>query len=158
MNDVYLQNPLFSKYSLSFGTPCLSRLDGKHPDGVTIIPRSSGKPLVWDTTCCDRFFTLYQSLAAHVPGDVAARAEAQKLEKYTNLSHSHFFAPIAIETTGVFGPKTMTFIKDLTRRITHQIGELKLTAFLLQRLSVAVQMGNTASILGTWGHHPLSVS
>ena len=123
-----------------------------------IIPWSSGKPLVWDATCCDTFATSYQSLAAHAPGEVAARAEAQKLEKYTNLSHSHFFAPIAIKTTGVFGPKTMTFIRDLGRRISLQTGDLKSTAFLLQRLSVAVQLGNAASILGTWGLHPPSVS
>ena len=35
--------------------PGLSRSDGKQPDGVTIIPWSSGKLLVWDATCPDTF-------------------------------------------------------------------------------------------------------
>ena len=52
----------------------------------------------------------------------------------------------------------MTFIRDLARRITLQTGDLKSIAFLLQRLLVAVQLGNVASIFGTWGLHPPSVS
>ena len=73
-------------------------------------------------------------------------AEALKLEKYSNLTSSHFFTPIAIESSGVFGPKTMSFIKDLGKRITRQSGDPRSTAFLLQRLSVAIQLGNAVSI------------
>ena len=29
--------------------------DGKHPDGVTIVPWERGKVLVWDFTCPDTF-------------------------------------------------------------------------------------------------------
>ena len=133
--------------------PGLSRVDGKRPDGVSIIPWSSGKPLVWDATCIDTYAPSYQSLAAHAPGVVAARAESQKLEKYANLSHSHFFTPIAIETTGVLGPKTFSFIKDLARRITRQSGDPKSTTYLFQRLSMAVQLGNAVSIMGSWQSH-----
>lgn len=43
----------------------------------------------------------------------------------------------------------MAFLKDLGRRLTRVTGEQKSTAYLLQRLSVAVQRGNTASVLGT---------
>ena len=112
--------------------PGLSRSDGKRPDRVTIIPWSSGKPLVWDATCPDTFACSYLGLSAQSAGEVATRAEALKLEKYSNLTSSHFFTPIAIESSGVFGPKTMSFIKDLGKRITRQSGDPRSTAFLLQ--------------------------
>ena len=38
---------------------------------------------------------------------------------------------------------------ELGRRITAVTGERRATEFLLQRLSVAIQRGNAASILGT---------
>ena len=31
----------------------LARSDGKRPDGVTMLPWKSGRPLVWDATCSD---------------------------------------------------------------------------------------------------------
>ena len=44
----------------------------------------------------------------------------------------------------------MAFLKDLGRRVA-QTTEERSTTFLLQRLSVAVQRGNAASVLGTTG-------
>ena len=43
----------------------------------------------------------------------------------------------------------MAFLKDLGHRLARVTGEEKSTTYLLQRLSVAVQWGNTASVLGT---------
>ena len=34
---------------------CLSRNDGKRPDGLTLVPWSHGRCLVWDFTCPDGF-------------------------------------------------------------------------------------------------------
>ena len=31
--------------------------DGKHPDGVTVIPWKNRRALVWDVTCADTFAT-----------------------------------------------------------------------------------------------------
>ena len=137
--------------------PGLSRSDGKRPDGAAIIPWSSGKPLVWDATCPDTFACSYLGLSAQSAGEVASRAEALKLEKYSNLASSHFFAPIAIESSGVFASKTMSFIKDLGKRIARQSGDPKSTAFLLQRLSVVVQLENAVSIMGSWAPKPTFV-
>ena len=33
----------------------LDRADGKRPDGITMIPWSNGRLLVWDATCVDIF-------------------------------------------------------------------------------------------------------
>ena len=55
----------------------------------------------------------------------------------------------AIETSGVFGPKTMQFLKGLGHQLRQVSGEANSFAYLTQRLSVAVQCGNAASVLGT---------
>ena len=45
---------------------------------------------------------------------------------------------------------------ELGRRIRRVSGEVNPTAFLLQRLSIAVQRGNAASVLGTIGSTEVS--
>ena len=71
------------------------------------------------------------------------------MQKYKHLDSCHFFTPVAIETSGVFGPKTMEFLKGLEHRLRQVSGEANFFAYLTQRLSVAVQRGNAASVLGT---------
>ena len=44
-----------------------------------------------------------------------------------------------------------SILVELGRRILRVSGEVNSTAFLLQRLSIAVQRGNAASVLGTIG-------
>ena len=43
----------------------------------------------------------------------------------------------------------LSFIRELGRRLTAITGDPRETTFLLQRISVAVQLGNVASIMGT---------
>ena len=63
---------------------------------------------------------------------------------------------MAVETSGVLGPATMNFcfIKDLGRRLTQATGEEEATVHILQRMSVAVQRGNAASVMGSLGSAP----
>ena len=89
----------------------------------------------------------YRSLATHAAGEVAKKAEAEKEEKYHDLLHSHGFTPVTVETSGVFGPKTMSFVKEVGKRLRSQSGERKETSYLIQRLSMAVQRGNAVCIL-----------
>ena len=58
------------------------------------------------------------------------------------------FIPIATETSG---PHTLQFIKDLGRQIRNETGEPKSTLYIIQRLAVAIQRGNSVSIFGTHG-------
>ena len=125
----------------------LLRSDGKRPDGASLIPWSMGKPLIWDATCVDTFAPSYRNLAVVSAGAVASRAESLKQEKYTALDHSHIVTPIAIETSGAFGPKTLSFIKEFGRRLRLHTGISSSTQYLIQRLSMAVQRGNAVSIL-----------
>ena len=46
----------------------------------------------------------------------------------------------------------LTFINELGRRLRAVSGDMRATEFLKQRLSLAVQRGNAASILGTIPH------
>lgn len=132
----------------------LLRSDGKRPDGVTMIPWKNGKPLVWDATCPDTLAPSYRTFACSRAGSVATMAEERKETKYVGLGSSHSFVPVAVETFGVIGPKSMAFLKDLSIRIRQRTGEVKARAYLLQRLSIAVQRGNTLSVLGSMGGSP----
>ena len=54
----------------------MDRSDGKWPDGVSIVPSSNGKMLVWDdVTCPDTFAPSYLAKASSGPGLVAASVE-----------------------------------------------------------------------------------
>ena len=48
------------------------------------------------------------------------------------------FVPVAIETTGVFGPNAQSFLRELGHRLSVATGEQRSYSFLLQRLAVAV--------------------
>ena len=127
----------------------LYRSDGKRPDGASVVPWKSGKLLVWDATCPDTFAPSYNGLASSEAGLVAAQAEERKRSKYLHLSPVHLFLPVAIETSGVVGPQSKMFLKELGRRMEQATGEPLSRAYLFQRLSVAIQRGNAASVLGS---------
>ena len=74
----------------------------------------------------------------------------------SQLDSSHQFEPVAIETTGVIGERSRKFLVELGCRIRRVSGEVNSTAFLLQRLSIAVQRWNAASVLGTIGSTEVS--
>ena len=42
----------------------LDRADGKRPDGITMVPWSNGRLLVWDATCVDTFAPSHLSMTA----------------------------------------------------------------------------------------------
>ena len=127
------------------------RRDGKRPDGITMVPWEYGKLLVWDVTCTDTFAPSYQAKATSEAGAVAALAESKKRTKYCNLDPSHFFQPVAVETSGSFGPETFAFLKELGRRVRRATGEMRSFPFLIQRLAVAIQRGNCACVMGSLG-------
>ena len=62
----------------------------------------------------------------------------------------YLFAPVVIETLGVFGKQTLSFLKDFACRVHKVSGEVQPFTYLLQRLAVAVQRGNAVSVLGTF--------
>ena len=113
-----------------------------------MVPWKSGKHLVWDATSPDTFAPSYLLSATNEAGAVAAAAKSKKKSKYSCLGPAYFFTPVAIETSGACGPLTLEFLRDLGNHLRQATGEESLFAYLLQRLSVAVQRGNAASVLG----------
>ena len=69
--------------------------------------------------------------------------------KYSALESKFFFVPIAIESSGIFGPKAYTFLNDLGRHLMSVTMDFQARHYLFQRISVAVQRGNAASVMGT---------
>ena len=78
-----------------------------------------------------------------------AKPKRKKRAKYASLSPTFCFGPVAVETLGALGDGADELMHDLGRRISEVTGERRATEFLLQRLSVAIQRGNAASVLGT---------
>ena len=127
----------------------LDRGDGRRPDGVTVFPYSRGKCLTWDATCVDSFCASSIVGSAVDPGSAAMSAEERKRSRYQGLTDRYIFQPVAVETTGVLGASTLTFLRQLGKRITAQTGEKRETAWLLERISLAVIRGNSAAVIAT---------
>ena len=130
--------------------PGLSRSDGKRPDGLTIFPYKHGKKLIWDFTCVDTFATTYVHNTSKKAGKAAEEAEKRKEAKYKELiDDGYIFIPVAIETMGPLGMSGFKLFQELGKKISNKYGEKNATSYILQSISIAIQRGNTLSILGT---------
>ena len=107
--------------------------------------------LVWDATCPDTLAPSNSTLAVREAGAVAADAEYKKTQKYSHRSSSHCFIPVAVETLGVFGKEARRFFREVTQRMKLATDEQLAHQYLLQRISVEVQRGNAAAVLGCTG-------
>ena len=50
-------------------------------------------------------------------------AEERKISKYSHLGQAYLSVSVVIETLGVFGPKTLAFVRELGRRTHQETGE-----------------------------------
>ena len=127
----------------------LSRTDNERPDGLSLFPWKEGKNLVWDYTCADSLAWSHVQSTSNKAGKAAEESEKRKLAKYDYLTRDYLFLPIASETLGSWGPIALKFIKELGGRIADRTGESRSTSFLFQTLSVVIQRGNAASVIGS---------
>ena len=128
----------------------LSRTDGKRPDGLTLIPWQGGRNLIWDVTVADTLAASHLPSTSRLGGGAAESAGDKKEAKYTDLAKTYTFMPIAFETLGPINSKALSFLADLGRRMASVTGDSREGAFLLQRLSVAVQRFNCVCFKGTF--------
>jgi len=63
----------------------LGRLDGKRPDGLTLIPQQSGKPLTWDVTVVSTLADSYLHSTSHSAGSAAETASNRTGKKLSTL-------------------------------------------------------------------------
>ena len=121
----------------------LSRDDGKRPDGMTLIPWQSGKLLIWDVTVISTLASSYVSLSSQEKGKAAELAATRKEDKYSCLSRTYTFQPLAFENCGAMNESAYDFFRTVGRKITEVTGEKRETSFLFQRLSVSLQRFNS---------------
>ena len=120
----------------------LSRLDGKRPGGLTLVPWAQGKPLTRDMTVIYTSASSYLAAASQTTGSAAELAAASKEDKYSCLANTHIFEPIAFETLGPMNFTAATLLCVLGRRATARTNETRETSFLFQRLSLNIQRFN----------------
>ncbi|XP_072938410.1 uncharacterized protein [Epargyreus clarus] len=125
------------------------RDDGKRPDGLTLVPWKQGRSLVWDGTCVDTMAPSHIRATSMRAGAAAESAEAVKRRKYAAISQNYIFVPFAVETMGPWGPEAKQFYKELSSRLIETSGDPRAGAYLGQQISLAIQRGNAASVLGT---------
>ena len=81
-------------------------------------------------------------------------ATTRKEAKYVKLSTTHHFVPLAFESLGPIGSKASNFLKERGRRLTLATKNPLETAYLFQRLPVAMQHFNAVCVLGCFdGNH-----
>ncbi|KAF0295532.1 MFS-type transporter SLC18B1 [Amphibalanus amphitrite] len=108
--------------------------------------------LAWDATCVNTYADSHVLAAATSAGTAAREAEVKKRKKYDDLTQRFHFEPLAFETSGACGPSTKVFVRELGARIASVTEDRRETAWLWQRLALAVVRGNAASILQTAEH------
>ena len=149
LNDLIKRSLATAEIPSRLEPTSLFRSDGKRPNGISLMPWKQGRCLVWDVTCCGTLANSHLNRAVTGPGVVATDAENRKQLKYEAISQTHCFIPVAVETLGALGEEATAFLKDLGRRIAATTKEHRSFEFLMQRVSVVVQRGNAACVLGT---------
>ena len=102
-----------------------------------------------DATCVETFCDSHKPTTAREAGEATALAGSEKAKKYAHLDYAYLLQPVALETCGTVGPESMSFLRNLGKRLRSVTGEPSSFAYLLQRLSVTIQVGNLASMLGS---------
>jgi hypothetical protein len=92
----------------------------------------------------------YVNVTSMTQGGAAEGAAERKHDKYRELSNTYLFVPIALETFGPINMEATEFLNGLGHRLSVCMGDDRETAFLFQRLSVAVQRFNSVAFLGTF--------
>jgi hypothetical protein len=122
--------------------------DLRRPDGISLIPWQDGRCCVWDFTSWDTLAPSHVKASATKAGSVAAEAERRKSAKYADLEPTYQVIPVCVETLGTWGPSALQFIKSIGQRIRRATDEPRSTSFLIQAVSMAIQVNNAVSVLG----------
>ena len=91
----------------------------------------------------------YVAAASQLAGSAADAAEARKQRKYQALEQQFIVQPIGFETIGSWGAGAKAFLADIGNRIKQATGNPRAMEFLRQRVSIEIQRGNAASVMGT---------
>ena len=62
------------------------------------------------------------------------------------------FVPIAVETFSSWGSEGFKLVKEIGKKVMEETGEKRSAFFITQSISIAIQIGNASSVLGTVPH------
>ena len=148
-------NDIIRRALSSSGVPAIlephgiSRSDGKRPDGLTLIPWKKGKSLMWDATCVNTVSASYLPITSQSSGSAAELAVMHKKNKYRALVDNFIFIAFAVETFGPWCREALDLVSEIGKQLRVLTCDPRATEFLRQRISIAIQIGNATSILGT---------
>jgi len=75
--------------------------DGKRPGGLTLLPWNSGHSATWEVTVVDTLGNAYLQQSAITSASAAETAALRKKNKYSSLSDTHDFFPVALKNTWI---------------------------------------------------------
>ena len=122
--------------------------DGKRPDGCSIISWQGGKCVAWDVTAPDTLACSHLPETSLTTAAAAESASKNKVAKYSDISRTHLFVPIAVESLGPINKAGVDFICTMGKHLTNKSGDPRETSFLFQRISIINQRMNAAAIAG----------
>ena len=126
----------------------LLQSNGRRPDGCSLIPWQGGKCVAWDVTAPDTLARSHLSDTSQTAAAAAESASRKKVAKYSEISRTHFFVPIAVESLGPINSAGVDFLCTLGKLLSDKSGDPRETPFLFQRISIINQRMNAAAIIG----------
>ena len=117
---------------------------GKRPDGITMVPWECGKLLVGMLPAPIPLLPHTSQVPPVRQMQWLPWQREQEEGKVCQLGPTLFFQPVAVETSGTFGPDTFAFVKELSCKVNWATGESMSFPFLVQHLAVAIQRANRA--------------
>ena len=106
--------------------------------------------LAWDVTVPDTYADSHISRTSLEAEAAAKQAASLKNTKYSDITSTRVFYPIAIETAGSWDTQATELIEELSRRITEATEDPKERMYLFQRISITIQRGNALSFFNTF--------
>ncbi|KAI5637897.1 hypothetical protein NE865_09412 [Phthorimaea operculella] len=150
LNDIIRRALVSASVPCILEPPGLCRTDGKRPDGLTLVPWERGRCLLWDATCVSTYAASHLTSTTRRAGSAAEEAARLKCGKYAELVPQYVFVPFAVETGGPWCDAAKKFVWELGRRLRERGLDPRSGSYLVQRVSLAIQRGNAASVMGTF--------
>ncbi len=107
------------------------------------------KCLLLDATCSDTLTKSYVASTSRSAGTAGLGAEKKKYRKYQGIAYLYNYVPFAVETLGPFGDEVLDLVKSFERRIYAKTGEKRSRSYIIQRIRIAYQRGNSISVFST---------
>lgn len=151
MNNILKRGFTSAKIPATLEPVGLFRDDGKRPDGMTLTTWLKGQCFVWDSTCVDTLAPSYINITKKKAGAAAEIQAKKKRRKYQSIIDQNYqFLAFAVETMGPWSEEATNFANKLGDLLIRETGEARAKLFFMQNISIAIQRGNAASVMGTF--------